>query len=138
LSIKNKSTGEQDYSNIRELLIDNSDYSNNINWLTMASSILDNLNYLYLLNLNSSSITNINELEIFKTKRLNMLDPDLIQLSGTIHVTGNWSQVEKDTYGGLETSIWPPLTIDTTNGHELIKCKVTYMESGYQSDTGYV
>lgn len=138
LSIKNKETQQQDYSNIREILIDNSDYSNNINWLSITSGILNNLNHLYLLNLNNSSIVNISELEAFKEKRNSLSNADLLQLSGTIHVTGNWSQVEKDSYGGLPTSVWPDLNIDTTGGNEQIKCKVVYMESGYQSDTGYV
>ena len=138
LSIKNKETGLQDYSNIREMLIDNSDYSSNINWLNISSGILDNLNYLYLLNLNNSSVNNISELEIFKEKRNSLSNANLLQLSGTIHVLGNWSQVEKDSYGGLPTSVWPDLNIDTTSGSEQIKCKVVYMESGYQSDTGYV
>ena len=138
LSIKNKETGLQDYSNIRELLIDNSDYSNNINWITIARGILNNLNYVYLLNLTSSTINNISELEVFKVKRENASDPALVQLSGTVPILGNWSQVEKDTYGGLSTSIWPELNFDTTNGTEQIKCKVTYMESAYQSDAGLV
>ena len=132
LSVKNKATGLQDYSNIHEMLIDNSDYSANINWLTISSGILDNLNYLYLLNLNNSSVVNINELEVFKEKRDSLSNSSLLQLSGTIHVLGNWSQVEKDSYGGLPTSIWPDLNIDTTSGTEQIKCKVIYMESEYQ------
>ena len=130
LSIKNKATGNQDYSNIRELLIDNSDYST-INWVSLASGILDNLTSLNLLNLHNSSIGDISELEAFKTKKNSLSDATKVQLSGIIKVLGKWSQVEKDSYGGKPTSVWPDLNFDTTNGQEEIKTKVVYMESGY-------
>ena len=134
-AIMNKETGETDYSNLRTLLIDDSDYSNNIQWLSIAGNIINNLRELYLLNLNTASINDIDELAKFKEKRDGLSDESLIQLSGTVHVNGDWSEVEKTTY----ESEWDnKLVLDTTNGHENTKYAVTYRYDAYDDGQGHI
>jgi hypothetical protein len=89
-------SGNIDYTGLRSLLIDNSDNSDNINWIAIANESLANLNYLYLLNLEKTSIINMNELVPF-AERKETLNDNLI-LSGIINVTGSWSEVEKTNY----------------------------------------
>lgn len=131
--MKNRFTGEIDYSNLRNMNIDNSDY-HNIPWLEIAGNNLDNLNSLYLINLNTTTIQNINELEKFKSKRDSLENESLIQLSGTIHITGDWSEVEKTTY----ESEWDKLTLDTTNGNKVTKYAVTYRYDDYDDGEGNI
>jgi hypothetical protein len=54
-----------------------------------------------------------------------------VELSGTVNVTGNWSTVERDYYGGTSTSVWPDLQFDTTNGTQQTKHMVTYRFDDY-------
>jgi hypothetical protein len=127
---------EVDYSNLRSLLVDNSDYSNNINWISIAKICLDNLNYLYLLNLSKSSIDDIIELEPFAQKKTeietqyddygNLINK--LNLSGLINVTGDWSEIEKGNY----ETIWKNLTLNVIDDstHKKVKHKVTYRYNG--------
>ena len=123
--IFNKATQSIDYTSLRSLLIDSSDKSDNINWLSIASENLSNYNYLYLLNLEKSSVVDINELAAFAEKKeaLEAAGTNTVTLSGTIHVTGAYSLVEEEEYEEL----WAPnLDIDVSAGTLTPKHKVTY------------
>ena len=52
-----------------QLDINDSDYNSSINWMTIANSALSHLDLLSLLNLQTSSIGNISELEIFSERK---------------------------------------------------------------------
>jgi len=128
LTIKDRS-GVDNLSNITQLDINNSDYSANINWMTIARTVLNHLDLLSLLNLNTSSINDINELEDFKSRK------DVISrvyLGGILHVLGSYSTLEKETY----ESIWSAndLRLDVTQGTIQTKHKVTYVKEGAIAD----
>ena len=133
--IKNKTTGEIDYSNLITLNVNDSDYSENVDWIDIARQTLDEkINMLYLQNLSTASITDISDLDDFdhKKKALEVNygdDGQLIRhiiLSGLLTVTGEWSQVEKEYYAGLSTSVWPNLTLDTDENNEIVRYKIIY------------
>ena len=133
--------GNNDMSNLITLIVNDSDYSSTINWLDIANTILPHINNLQLLQLNYASIVNINTLDAFVTKKKELGTMtnttgevvSRVNLSGIINVTGDWSQVEKNTY----ETIWPNLTLNTT-GQEISKVLVRYINRGYQSDTEWV
>jgi hypothetical protein len=121
--IKNKSTGEIDYSNLITLNVNDSDYSENVDWIDIARKTLDEkINMLYLQNLYTASITDVSDLDDFEQKKKALEvnygdDGQLIKhiiLSGLLKVTGEWSQVEKDYYAGTPSSVWPNLTLDVS------------------------
>ena len=130
--------GTTDMSNLTTLIVNDSDYSSTINWLNIANSILPHVSNLQLLQLNYASIVNINALEPFVVKKnelgtmTNSAGETIsrVNLSGTVHVTGNWSAAEKSNY----ETIWPKLELDTTSGTETIKHKVTYLYDGKSKD----
>ena len=139
--IKNKTTGLVDYSNLITLNINDSDYSENIDWIDIASQTLDEkINWLYLQNLATASIQDISSLSIFEDKKKELEvnygdDGELIKhivLSGLLKVTGEWSEVEAAYYGGSSTSVWPNLTFDTSEGTEVTRYKIVYK---YDSST---
>ena len=139
--IKNKSTGLEDYSNLITLNINDSDYSENIDWIDIASKTLDKkINWLYLQNLVTASINNISDLDKFKNKKEKLEinygdDGQLIKhivLSGLLKVTGNWSTVEKQQY----ETIWPDLTLDVSSGTYKVKHTVTYKYDDYYDSEG--
>lgn len=127
----NNRAGQQNLSNLTQLDINDSDYNSSINWMTIANSALSHLDLLSLLNLQTSSIGNISELEIFseRKKQIN----NRVQLSGYLTVTGAWSTVQRDTYGGKSTSVWPELNFNLI-GEEKKLTKVTYMNRAYNQD----
>ena len=138
--IKNKATGEIDYTHLINLNINDSDYSSNINWLTIATEALNNVDSLYLQNLSTSSIINISELEPF-LQRKNELetqyddDGNLIKrvvLSGNLTVSGEWSTIEKTLY----ESTWsqPQLNLVTNPANQQTKHKVMYKLDANDSD----
>ena len=127
--MKNKSTSLEDYSNLRSLIIDNSDEHSTINWMTIAKTCINNLNYLYLLNLKTSSIGNINELEQFKVRKENITN---VNLTGILSINGDWSTIEKTTY----ESTWPGLTFNVIESNKVNKTKVTYKTRAYLDDNG--
>ena len=129
--IKNKATGNEDYSRLNILDIEDSDYSSNINWMTIAKAMLPNADKIMLLGLNTSTIQTINELQAFADKKEEIeVDYDefenlitKIHLSGTLTVNGAWSTVEKTAYETLWSD--PPLTLNCL-GTETTKHKVEY------------
>ena len=131
--IKNKNTGLIDYTNLRSLIVDSSDNFNTINWINIAEQCIDKLNYLYLLKLKTSSVVDISELDAFATRKQDIeTDSTLINLTGTISVTGSWSAVEKQQY----ETIWPDLTLDVTSGTKQLKHMVTYKYDDYYDNNG--
>jgi hypothetical protein len=58
-----------------------------------------------------------------------------MQLGGTIHVTGSWSNIERTTY---EDTWAPNLELDVSGGTEEFKAKVVYKTRGYYNDSGWV
>lgn len=117
----NDRAGVQNLTSLTQLDIDDSDYSNTINWLTLASTALNHLDLVSLLNLSTSSIVNIDELEAFKLRKDTI---NRVYLGGTINVTGNWSQTKIDTY----RSIWyaPELNFNTIPANEITEYKLTF------------
>ena len=131
--------GEENYTSLISLNIDDSDYSSNINWLDVAKSAFNgSLDTLYLRRLSHASINNIAELEPFAVrKRQTEVNYDsennLIQkivLTGILNVTGNWSNVEVQQYG-KPNGVWPNLEFNTNPANEKVKCEVRYYHSGY-------
>lgn len=114
--------GTANVSNLTVLNINDSDYSTNVDWIDIATDAINHLSTMYLMNLNSASITNISELEVFAVRRNEISNPNLIGLSGTLTVTGDWSEIEKTTY----ESIWNDLTLNTNPANVQTKWKVTY------------
>lgn len=138
LQIINNNTGLVDYSGLFNLNIYDSDYSSNIDWMSIANSIIEKQSLetnISLLRLSNATIVDIESLEPFKEfKTILENKGNTLELSGTINVTGDWSQIEKDTY----KTIWPDLTLNTTNGSEVSKVLVSYVNRGYQSDTEWI
>ena len=54
-----------------------------------------------------------------------------MSLSGIIHITGNWSTIERDYYGGTPSSIWPGLEFDTTQDTSYLR---TFCDTYYAAD----
>jgi len=145
-------SGQTDYTGLYTLHIYDSDYSANykvnpsdplpVDWMNVALSMLNKQNLrmnIQLLKLYSATIGDISTLEpLVNIKDDIEAAQGQVQLTGLMHITGNWSVIERNSYGGLSTSVWPDLTFDVSGGTEKIKCKVTYMNSGYQSNDGWV
>ena len=135
--MKNKETGEEDYSSLLSMNIGDSDYSDNIDWLEIAASTLQHLNSLYLTNLNKASITNITELEKFADRKKELETQydaqgnliNKVNFTGIINVNGSWSEIERDSYAGTPTSIWPKLNLNT-KGTEQVKRKYIFRYNG--------
>lgn len=127
----NKETGLQDYSNLINMNITDSDYSENIDWISIALDALPHLSTLYLQNLSTAKIEDITDVEPFATKKSeietqydelgNLINK--VNLSGLIKVTKNWSKIEKANY----ESIWKALTFDVTGATETTKYRLTYV-----------
>lgn len=134
LTIRTRTGTTNVVDNLTELIVNDSDYSNNINWMTIAANALPHLTNLQLINLRLAAINDIIELEPFAERKEtlgNFINADgnevsKINLTGLVNVTGNWSQIEKDNYAGTPSSVWPNLNLNTT-GTEQTKHKVTYL-----------
>ena len=132
--IKNKATGEIDYSNLRSLIVDSSDNSNNINWMSIAGECINKLNYLHLLKLKNSFIEDIDELSKFAARKQAIEENDnLINLTGTIKVFGDWSVVEKEQYEAIWSHL---LKLDVSSGTQKVKHTVTYKYDDYYDSEG--
>lgn len=131
--MKNKATGLEDYSNLVNINVVDSDYSTNVNWLDIAESCLSHINTLYLQDLRTSSVVDITEIQPFLDRKAeievtydsNGALINKLNLSGTISVTGEWSEIEKTTY----ETVWPNLTFDVIDDseHKKVKYKLTYL-----------
>lgn len=142
------SANSVDYSALYKLHVYDSDYSSTVDWIDIATAMLakqSSETEISLLKLNMSSIESIQELESFKVAKENS---EIINLSGMIHVTGDWSEVEAKTYAGntghyiidennnvtwqnLYTStsaIWPDLTLVVEPEQAVTKYKVWYVK----------
>ena len=143
--------GTANYSNVYTLDISDSDYSVNfkedpsdplpVDWLSIAAAVLEKESaqtYVSLTGLYSSTIGDIQELEPFaQAKSVIEAVDGLVDLTGLIHVTGVWSEVEKESYSGTPTSTWPNLRLDCT-GTQQTKWPVTYQHTSYTLDDGTV
>jgi len=92
--------GESNYDNLNNILIDNSDENENINWIKFVTPILSKLNYLYLLQLKTSSIDTIEDLRPLLEKKNTSSNPEQFNLTGTIEVNGKWNEPEAKRYAG--------------------------------------
>jgi len=94
---------------------------------------------LKLLELSTATIANISTLEPLSELKDDLEDAGKsLELSGTINVTGTWSNIERDTYGGTPDSVWPDLHFNTENGTYQAKHQVIYKYSDYVDDNGEV
>lgn len=128
----NKTTGLTDYSGLININVTDSDYSAGLNWLTIASGCLNNIDTLYLQDLRTSSVVNITDIQPFLEKKTALettydTNGNLINklvLSGTVSVTGEWSEIEKTTY----ETVWPNLTFSVIDDseHKKVKYRLTY------------
>ena len=120
------SAGENDYSTLYKLHIFDSDYSSSINWIDIASDILSKQSLqteISLLKLSTATIEDIQELEPFNEFKPTLeSNGGILNFSGIIHVTGDWSEIERDNY----MTVWPQLTFDVSQGTKQNKWKVTY------------
>ena len=91
--------------------------------MTLAKTALSHLDLLSLTKLRISSIGDIDELEPFRVRKQVV---NRVYLDGIIQVTGEWSSVERDYYGGHPDSIWPTLQFDTLEGTEVTRYKIIY------------
>ena len=144
--------GNEDYSGLYTLNVYDSDYSINlkedssdplpVDWINIALAMLakeSTETQLSLLKLYSATIGNIETLEPISELKSTIEDAGgHIDLSGLIHVTGTWSVIERDYYGGTNNSIWPDLEFDTSAGTQQSKHKVTYRYNDYQDDEGNI
>lgn len=103
--MKNKDTGLEDYTNLLNLNIVDSDYSNNINWLDIANNAINHLSVLFLRELRQSSVETFKDFDtiLARRKALRTTDEDgnildYVTLTGTAKVLGNWSEVEYNHY----------------------------------------
>lgn len=102
LQIINNNTGAIDYSGLFNLNIYDSDYSTNIDWIDIATEIIQkqsNETEIALLKLSTAMIGNIQELEPLKDFKAQLEEYNrTIELSGTINITGTWSEIEVQQY----------------------------------------
>ena len=120
--------GVENYSNIYTLDINDSDYSVNfkenpsdplpVDWISIETEVLEKESpqtYISMLELYSATIGDIQELaSIAEAKAIVESSGGYVELTGTVHVTGVWSTVEKESYAGTPSSAWPDLTLDCT------------------------
>ena len=116
------SAGENDYSTLYKLHIYDSDYSSNIDWIDIATTILQKQSLeteLSLLKLNIATIDNIQALAPFMDFK-NPLENagGIMNFSGTIEITGAWSVIEAKEYtnnvgyytvGANDVKTWHPV-----------------------------
>lgn len=60
-----------------------------------------------------------------------------MELAGKIIVTGAWSELEKDKYGGKTTSIWPNVEIITDPAYVITKYSIKYYNAYTDTDGVY-
>ena len=120
------SAGVNDYSTLYKLHIYDSDYSSSVDWMDIASAILSKKSLqteLSLLKLYNATIEDIQELDSFNEFKPTLeANGGILEFGGIIHVTGDWSEIERDNY----MIVWPQLTFDVSAGTKQNKWKVTY------------
>lgn len=135
--------GNTNYSNLTTLKVYDSDYSVNfkenasdplpVDWMAVATAVVNTgsaQSRITLQKLYSATIQDITILESFaRFKTVLEAANSALELSGVIHVNGDWSTPEKTKY----ESVWAPgLTLDTENGNYQQKYQVTFK---YDNDT---
>ena len=132
------SAGVNNYSTLYKLHIYDSDYSSEVDWIDIASAILSKQSLqteLSLLKLSTATIGDIQELEPFNEFKSTLENNGgILELGGTIHITGAWSEIERDNY----MSVWPQLIFDTSAGTKQTKHKVTYKYDAYEDNDGNI
>jgi hypothetical protein len=125
--------GVTNYDSLTQLDINDSDYSANINWMTIAKATLSHLDLLSLLSLKTSSINDISELEPFRLRKAAI---SRVYLGGILKVLGTYSTVEKNNY----ETLWRAnnLTLDISNGTFSEKYLVTFRTPDYDDGEGNV
>ena len=134
-----------------------------IDWIYIATKMLQKESLetnLALIDLSTATITNVQSLAIFKTLK-ETIDTagGQIELSGTIHVTGNWSKIEAQQYtnnigyynnntwvssltqqeiNNNPNPAWPNLILVIDPAKEQFKCLINYYESGYYRNGIYI
>lgn len=134
-----------------------------IDWIDIATKMLQKESLetnLALIDLSTATITNVQSLAIFKTLK-ETIDAagGQIELSGTIHVTGNWSKIEAQQYtnnigyynnntwvssltqqeiNNNPNPAWPDLILIIDPAKEQFKCLITYYESSYYRNGTYI
>ena len=82
---------------------------------------------LQLLKLSSATVGDISIFESIKNKKHTIeAGSGTVELTGTVTVTGTWSDVEVDEYAGKPTSVWPELILNTI-GNKITKHLITYV-----------
>ena len=131
LTMRARGSEVNSVDNLTEIIINDSDYSNKINWISIAAQALNHLTNIQLLNLRLASVDNINEMDAFvdKKKELgNFIDENnnevsKVNLTGEINVTGNWSEVKVNTY----EEVWDnKLHFNTDANKEVIEYKLSF------------
>ena len=100
-----------------------------VDWLDIAIKMLQKRSLqtdLKLLELSTATIGDIQTLEPFNEFKPTLEENGgILEFGGTIHITGAWSEIERDNY----MTVWPELTFDTSAGTKQNKYKVTYQYS---------
>ena len=109
-----------------------------VDWLDIATQMLQKQSLqtdLQLLELSTATIGDIQELQPFNEFKSTLENNGgILELSGIIHITGAWSEIERDNY----MTVWPRLTFDTSAGTKQIKHKVTYKYDAYEDNDGNI
>lgn len=128
--------GTLNYGALYKLHLYDSDYSSNIDWIDIATEMLTKQSLeteISFLRMNVATIGNIQEMAPFAEFKEELEDAGgVMNFTGTIHVTGDYSDVEKETY----EDTWPGLTMDVSGGTLKQKYKVTYKYDDYIDNNG--
>lgn len=134
--------GQSSMANLNSIILNDSDYSDTINWMNIAATALPHLINLQLINLNHASIVDIDDLTPFAERKeeLGTMQNEAgetisrINLTGLIHITGAWSEVERDSY----IAIWPNLRFDVNEESKIQKHQVTFKYDDYKDEDGNI
>ena len=120
------SAGQNDYGSLYKLHLYDSDYSSEVDWIEIATAILSKKSLqteLSLLKLSHATIDNIQELEPFSEFKPTLEENGgILEFGGTITVTGDWSEIERNNY----MTVWPQLNLQVNEDNKQNKYKVTY------------
>lgn len=137
VSIINISTGENDFSRLTTLNIVDSDYNPDINWIDIAEEMLANAQDVTIYDLQGTEIPEIQTLAAFEAakKRLEGQGGS-VRLSGEVKIAQNgaWSSIEKTLYENTWND--PALTIDVSEGREVMKYLVTFKYDDFITEEG--
>jgi len=112
------SAGNVDYSTLFKLYVYDSDYSEDVDWIDIATAIISKRSLeteISLLKLSTATIDDIQTLEPFSEFKTELEDAgnDLV-LGGTITVTGDWSEIERNNY----MTVWPQLNLQVNEDNK--------------------